>query len=149
MYPFAQLGQDTAQAVGGHPSHDRRMGGLHTFKQLGGGEAKHFLRIVLFCSKAKAKAEHLFFGYMLVDRALCCCIVCSSSLLNQLRSPDRSSVLSWAYNCLCSTDVVQSMACFRLTQRKRREPVRSTSKSSRLLVPMNEAIRGSDEALCL
>ncbi len=55
--PFAQLGQDTAQAVGGHPSHDRRMGGLHTFKQLGGGEAKHFLRIVLFCSKAKAKAE--------------------------------------------------------------------------------------------
>ena len=30
------LGQDTAQAVGGHPSHDRRMGGLHTFKQLGG-----------------------------------------------------------------------------------------------------------------
>ena len=67
MYPFAQLGQDTAQSVSGHPSHDRRMGCLHTFKQLGGGEAKHFLRIVLFCSKAKAKAEHLFFGYMLVE----------------------------------------------------------------------------------
>ena len=67
MYPFAQLGQDTAQAVGGHPSHDRRMSGLHAFKQLGGGEAKHFLRIVLFCSKAKAKAEYLFFGYMLVE----------------------------------------------------------------------------------
>ena len=88
---------------------------MHSLEQLGGGKALHLLRIILFRGKAEAEAEHLLFGYMLVEQGV----------------------------------VTQSMACSRLTQRKRREPVRSTSRSSRLLVPMDEAMRGSAEALRL
>ena len=68
MHPFAQLGQDTAQAVGGHAPHDRRMGGFHALEQLGGGKGQHFLRMVLFGGKTEAEAEYFLFGYVLVEQ---------------------------------------------------------------------------------
>ena len=70
MYPLAQLGQDTAQAVGRHAPHGRGMGGLHPLEQLGGGKSQHLLRMVLFRGKAEAEAEHLLFGYMLVEQCV-------------------------------------------------------------------------------
>ncbi len=57
------------------------------------------------------------------------------------RRPAMSSAFSWAKIRSCSMPV-QSMSCFTSMQRKRRLPVGSVSRSKRLLVPMNEAIRG-------
>ncbi|GFH99515.1 hypothetical protein IMSAGC004_01918 [Bacteroidaceae bacterium] len=70
MHPFAQLGQDTAQAVGGHSPHGRRTDGFHALEQLGGGKGQHFLRMILFRGKTEAKAEHLLFGYMLIEQGV-------------------------------------------------------------------------------
>ena len=46
------------------------MGGLHPLEQLGGGKGQHLLRMVLFRGKAEAEAEHLLFGYMLVEQGV-------------------------------------------------------------------------------
>ena len=70
MHALAQLGQDAAQAVGGHAPHGRRMGGLHPLEQLGGGKGQHLLRIIPFRGKAETKTEHLFFGHVLVEQGV-------------------------------------------------------------------------------
>ena len=105
--------------------------------------------MVLLGGKAEAKAEHFLFGYVFVEQG----VVLLYGLLFFLVEPAAFTGQEFRFElgvqCSCSTGVTQSMACSKLTQRKRREPVRSTSRSSRLLVPMNEAMRGSAEALRL
>ena len=59
---------------------------------------------------------------------------------------DRLTAL--AQRVSCRPLWVQSMLCFTSTQRKRRLPVGSVSRSKRLLVPMNDATRGSCRKLC-
>ena len=60
MYSLAQLGQDAAQAVGGHAPHDRRVGRLHPLESLGGGKGQHLLRMVLLGGKAETEAEEVY-----------------------------------------------------------------------------------------
>ena len=70
MHPLAQLGQDAAQAVGGHATHGRRMSRLHALEQLGGGKCLHFLWAVRLRGKTEAKTEHLLFGHVLVKQGI-------------------------------------------------------------------------------
>ena len=125
------------------------MGGLHPLEQLGGGKGQHLLRMVLFRGKAEAEAEHLLFGYMLVEQGVMTLYGLFLFLVKPASFAGQKLRLELGVQLLMLYGGVQSMACSRLTQRKRREPVRSTNKSSRLLVPMNEAMRGSAEALRL
>ena len=105
--------------------------------------------MVLLGGKAETEAEHLFFGYMFVEQG----VVLLDSLLFFLVEPAAFTGQQFRFELgvqlliLYGSDAVYGV--FQLTQRKRREPVRSTSRSSRLLVPMNEAMRGSAEALRL
>ena len=125
------------------------MGGLHPLEQLGGGKGQHLLRVVLFRGKAEAEAEHLLFGYMLVEQGvmtlygLFLFLVKPASFAGQKLRLELGVQLLMLYGGGAVYGVLQT------DTEERREPVRSTNKSSRLLVPMNEAMRGSAEALRL
>ena len=122
------------------------MGGLHPLEQLGGGKGQHLLRVVLFRGKAEAEAEHLLFGYMLVEQGvmtlygLFLFLVKPASFAGQKLRLELGVQLLMLYG---------GGAVYGVLQTDTEEPVRSTNKSSRLLVPINEAMRGSAEALRL
>ncbi len=125
------------------------MDGLHPLEQLGGGKGQHLLRMVLFRGKAEAEAEHLLFGYMLVEQGVVLLYGLLLLFIEPAAFAGQKLRLELGVQLLMLYGGGTVMACSRLTQRKRREPVRSTSRSSRLLVPINEAMRGSAEALRL
>ena len=150
MHPLAQLGQDAAQAVGRHTPHGRGMGGLHPLEQLGGGKGQHLLWFVLFRGKAEAEAEHLLFGYMLVEQGvvllygLFLLFIEPAAFAGQKLRLELGVQLLMLYGGDAVNGMLQTD-----TEKTSRAGAVSTSRSSRLLVPMNEAMRGSAEALRL
>ncbi len=125
------------------------MCGLHPLEQLGGGKGQHLLRMVFFRSKAEAEAEHLLFGYMLVEQGvvllygLFLFLVKPAAFTGQKLRLELGVQLLMGYGSGAVYGVLQT----------------DTEKTARigtvhqqvfwLLVPINEAMRGSAEALRL
>ena len=125
------------------------MGGLHPLEQLGGGKGQHLLRMVLFRGKAEAEAEHLLFGYMLVEQGVVLLYGLFLLFIEPAAFAGQQFRLELGVQLLMLYGGGAVYGMLQTDTEKTGEPVRSTSRSSRLLVPMNEAMRGSAEALRL
>lgn len=135
----AEVGQHEREVPELHTEHSRRVLFLYAAEYFGRGEAFAGFG---FPSRAEQGVKQLLFGGLFVE----CGVVSLDFKLFLCRKPITFARLQFGFELRVKLVVVNgeaSILCVSSTQRKRRLPVGSLSKSFRLEVAMNEAMRGN------
>ena len=132
--------QHRAELHGIAATHQGGMRFLQLVKDVGGSQVDALLRR----KRGTEQAANRLLGKADTIESL---VVPLQFLLLRLGAPAAPPGNAFRFQ-LDENPVVQSMSCFSSMLRNRRLPVGSVSRSKRLLVPMNEAMRGSCPKFC-